>query len=292
MTTGYRDYHVHYYADGCAHAEMTLPNIAAEASRLGINEVCVLKHYSQALPNNEAVWVCWKRIIPAQFAAFIQDIRSFAVPAGMRMLAGVETELVNDDGDINIPPEESAQLDAIILSVHWWPHMALAKPDPSLLPGNIEASPAEALAAWRATVQAVGAEVLLANLVTAYVRAIERHPRVCVLGHMFDGLLPLRSYAVPVDALDDARLITIMDPLFRACASRQVLWELTPDAVVHPALLTAAHVRGVRFCATADAHFLQTPGWGNLHRHATAEAFLDQYRLTRGKLEVDMVTHP
>lgn len=47
------DYHVHYFVDGYAHEEMTLANIEREAVRLGLEEVCVLKHYSQELPNGE-----------------------------------------------------------------------------------------------------------------------------------------------------------------------------------------------------------------------------------------------
>jgi len=287
MRTGYRDYHVHYFADMCAHDEMTLPNIAAEARRLGIDGVCVLKHYSHTLPNGEAVWVCWKRIIPEQFSAFIRDIRTFQAPAGLRMLAGVETELVDDTGTINIPAEDSAQLDAAILSVHWLPRMAVAAPDPALTPGNNPQAPPEVLAAWNATVHAVGAEALLDNLMTAYVRALEGNPCVRVLGHMFDGLFPLRAFNVPVDDIADTRLTAIMDPLFRACANGQVLWELSPEEIVRPAVLAAAQARGVRFCATADAHFLQTPGWGNMYRHAAAETLIDQYGLTRGRLNTN-----
>jgi len=63
-----------------------------------------------------------------------------------------------------------------------------------------------------------------------------------------------------------------------------VLWELTPAPVERPAILRRADALGVRFCATADAHFLQTPGWANLYDHAKAEAVIDEFGLTRGEL--------
>jgi len=281
---GLRDYHVHYFADDCSHAEMTLANIEREAARLGFDTVCVLKHYSHALPNGQAAWVHWKRIVPEQFAAFLQDIRAYKSSSGLRMLAGVETELVDDAGTINITAEDAAQLDAAILSVHWLPRMATATPDPALIPGQLADSPVAAVQAWRAAVEARGVEAILANFVSAYVRAIERNPKVRVLGHMYDGLLPLRAYAVPVDALPDDRLIVLMEPLMKACASHRVLWELTPEAIERPAILRQAGALGVRFCATADAHFLQTPGWANLSLHARAEAVIDEYGLMHGEL--------
>jgi len=281
---GLRDYHVHYFADGCAQPEMTLDNIEREAARLGFDAVCVLKHYSHTLPNGQAAWVHWKRIVPGQFDAFLRDIRAYRPAAGLRMFAGVETELVDDAGAINIPAEEAARLDAAILSVHWLPRMGTATPDPSLIPGRLADSPGEAVASWREAMESAGAEAILANFVSAYVRAIERNPGVRVLGHMYDGLLPLRAYEVPVDELTDDCLTDLMKPLMIACAERGVLWELTPAPVERPAILRRADALGVRFCATADAHFLQTPGWANLYDHAKAEAVIDEFGLTRGEL--------
>jgi len=122
-TSGKVDYHIHYFVDGCASDEMTLPNIAAEAVRIGLEEIGILKHYSQELPNKETKWVSWKRIIPKQFVDFLTDIRSFHSPAGLHILAGVETELLNDQGKINIPQSDIDKLDFINLSVHWLPDL-------------------------------------------------------------------------------------------------------------------------------------------------------------------------
>jgi len=285
ITAGLSDYHVHYYADPCSHPEMTLANIDAEAVRLGLSEICVLKHYSAALPNGQDSWVHWKRIVPEQFARFLQDIHSYRSATGIRMLAGVETELVDDAGTINIPRQDAEKLDAVILSVHWLPRMATAAPAPALVPGALDQGPPDLVAAWHAQLRACGTEAILANFIAAYVRAIERNPKVLVLGHMFDGLLPLRNFAVPVDDLSDACVLALMEPLLRCCAQQQVLWELTPEPAKRPAILKRANALGVRFCATADAHFLQTPGWANLRDHARAESYLNSLGLRRGVLK-------
>jgi histidinol phosphatase-like PHP family hydrolase len=278
------DYHVHYYADACAHAEMTLANIEREAIELGLAEVCVVKHYSRELPNGDASWVHWKRVVPDQFTAFLEDFRSHKSTGRVRLLSGVETELLDDTGQVNIPVAEAMKLDAAILSVHWLPRMEVISADPVLVPGSIEKGPSDIVTAWKERIAACGTEAILENFVSAYVHAINKNPKVLVLGHMFDGLLPLRSYGVPVDGLSDDRLIGLMEPLMVACADRGVLWELTPGPVKRTAILEKANRLGVRFCATADAHFLHEEGWAHLRDHAKAEKYLSLLGLTSGNL--------
>ncbi len=281
---GLRDYHVHYFLDGCAHEEMTLANIEREAARLGIEEVCVVKHYSHELPNGKDSWVFWKRINPDQYASFLKDIRAYQASSQIRMLAGVETEIVDDCGKVNIPAEEAARLDALILSVHWLPRMKILTADPAIIPGNIAESPPDIVADWRESIRKCGVEAILGNFVEAYVRAMEHNPRVLVLGHMIDGLWPLRNYEVPVDDLSNEKLNALMEPLMMACAEKQVLWELTSESVKcvkRPSVLKRANALGVRFSATADAHFLQTDGWANLRDHSKAEEYISSLGLAK-----------
>jgi len=142
------DYHVHYFTDSCVADEMTLQNISAEAVRLGLEEICILKHYSKQLPNKQGMWVSWKRIVPKQFDAFLKDIRSFSSPNELRMLAGVETELLDYTGKINIPKCDIAKLDVVSLSVHWFPNLEFLPVDPILCPSDIGKNSAEAAAHW------------------------------------------------------------------------------------------------------------------------------------------------
>ncbi len=278
------DYHVHYHVDGCAHDEMTLPNIAAEAVRLGLDEVCVLKHYSRELPNGGDEWVHWKRVVPGQFDAFLTDIRAFQPISPIRMLAGVETEIIDDAGTLNTPAGQAAKLDALVLSVHWLPTMETITPDPALIPGNIAGSDPETAYAWRNRVAEIGPAEIVRNLALAYANAITRNPGPKVLGHMYDGLFPLRNYDVPVDDLSDDELCELMAPLMAACAETGALWELMPTRVKRPAILAHANALGVRFTATVDAHMLQTDGWANLRDHDQAETYLASLGLTRGRI--------
>lgn len=285
ISSGRCDYHVHYFVDGCAHKEMTLANIEREAVRLGLEEVCVLKHYSQELPNGEDLWVNWKRIIPEQFASFLEDIRAYQTSSRVSMLAGVETEIVDDSGKVNIPEKDANRLDALILSVHWLPRMEILTADPAMNPWEPDKSPPGVVACWRSRVRECDTETVVQNLVSAYIRAIEHNPKVLVLAHMSDGLEPLRSYEVSVDEISDDKLNALMEPLMETCAEKQVLWELTPTPVKRPSILKRANALGVRFSATADAHFLQTDGWANLRDHFNAEKYISSLGLTKATIK-------
>jgi len=282
ISPGKCDYHVHYFADRCAHEEMTVANIEREAVRLGLEEVCVVKHYSQELPNGEDAWVAWKRIVPEQFDSFLEDIRTYQTSGHVSMLAGVETEIVDDSGKVNIPEEDANKLDTLILSVHWLPRMDILTADPSMNPWKPDKSPPGVVAHWRSRVRECDAEAVVRNLISAYIRAIEHNPKALVLAHMGDGLNPLRSYEVPVDELSDSKLKALMEPLMKTCAGKQVLWELTSTPVKRPSILKRANALGVRFSATADAHFLQTDGWANLRDHDKAEDYINSLGLTKG----------
>jgi histidinol phosphatase-like PHP family hydrolase len=284
MTAPQRDYHVHYFVDGCAGDEMTLAGIEAEALRLGLEEICVLKHYSREMPNGEATWAYWKRIIPEQFEDFLKDIRGYQRHAGLPMLCGVESEIVDDKGRINISGTDADRLDAVVLSVHWLPLMDAVSVDPSYIPFGQAKCSATVVSAWFAELRRAGVEAIVENLVLAYVNAIAANPKVCVLGHMYDGLLPLRTYGVPVDDLPDAELVRLMEPLMHACVRGQVVWELKDEPVERPCILIRANELGVTFCATADAHNLALDAWGNLAEHHRAEEYISSCGLQRGSI--------
>jgi len=285
------DYHVHYHVDGCAHDEMTLANIAAEATRLGLDEIAVLKHYTSALPNGEGEWVYWKRVRPEQFEAYLADIRSFEPPESLRILAGTESEILDDAGTIAIPPADQEKLDAVVLTVHWLPTMESLPAGAALLAGGPGGADATDAAQWQRIAAGLDARAVLENYVAAYVRAIEANPRVRVLGHMGDGLGPLRAAGIDLDAVEVDACVRCMEPLMRACASHRVLWELTEAAVAAPAILRRADRLGVRFSATADAHCLAAGTWGYLRDRHRAEARIDEYGLTRGVICLDTDPH-
>ncbi len=292
MSSSICDYHVHYFLDGCVHEEMTLSNIEREAIRLDLDEICVLKHYSQELPNGEDVWVNWKRGVSEQFASFLEDIRAYQASARISMLAGVETELMDDKGRVNISAEDADKLDALNLSVHWLPRMETLTADPALNPWHPEKSPPSVAADWENRVKACDTAAVVQNLASAYIRAIEENSKVLVLAHMGDGLDPLRSYGVPVDELSDDKLNALMKPLMQTCAKNQILWELTPEPVKRPSILKRASAVGVRFTATADAHFLQADGWAHLRDHFKAEEYISSLGLIKGTIKKTQQINP
>ena len=207
------------------------------------------------------------------------DIRS---SSEIRILADVETELLDGAGKINICKCDMDKLDIVSLSVHWLPDMKVLRIDLVLWLGDLGRNCPEAAVHWREQVKDIGTEAILENFVLAYMLAIEHNSKVCVLAHMFDGLRPLRKYEVMVDGLGKSKLIELMEPLMKVCAEKHILWELTPSPAICEFILKRANEIGVHFSATADAHFLQTDGWANLRGHDKAEAYINSLGLIKG----------
>jgi hypothetical protein len=165
--------------------------------------------------------------------------------------------------------------------------MTICPFDHKLWPGDLGKNSQTAADRWREKIRTVDIEAVMARYVQSYVLAIECNPRVRVLGHMGDGLVPMRSFEIPVEKLGEKRLLHMMEPLFRACAKSKVLWECTAQPVQFPSVLHRANEIGVHFSATADAHFLKPEGWANLRDHAKAEEYIGSLGLTKGVLFTD-----
>ena len=284
------DYHVHYYIDGCAADEMTFPNIEKKALELGLDEISVLKHHSRRMPNGEAVWVCWKRVKPDEWQRYLDEYAAYR-PEKLTIHSGVESELCGEDGEINISDEEAAKIDMVALSVHYMPDLDglkmdfLLYPDLNVCPEQNNEEGRRELARWREKAAAFGAENAVKGLVNGYCNAIRAHKKVRTLSHMYDGLLPLRTYTFDVDALGEKRCIELFEPLFAVMRDNEVRWELTGGAVRFPGILRRADEMGVRFIATADAHFLDG-GWGPFTHHDEAEAVIDRLGLHRARVSL------
>ena len=279
------DYHVHYYIDGCASDDMKLRNIEEEAIKLGLDEICVLKHYSKQLPNNLDLWVYWKKVKIEQFNSFLCDINEYRKTAKINMFSGVETEIIDDLGNINITKEDSAKLDALVLSVHWLPKLSTINIPHELRPHQLDTSPQEVVDEWLYQLTKVNVEDIVENFIFAYVKAIENNSMPLVLGHMYDGLHPLFGYQIPVDNIPEKKLLDIFKPLFRICSERNVLWELHSERVKYSSILHKANECGVKFTATADAHSLYNLDGGmNITKHDEAEDYIKSLGLNKGTM--------
>ena len=284
------DYHVHCRFDGCAAADMTLAAVYAEAVKAGLREICVVKHYSHELPNKADVWVNWKRTQPADFDAYLEEFAATPQPAGLRVLSGVETELVSAGGDINIPDAQAARIDVVLVSNHWIPDApGLSRAwQPLLGEGKLPcAMRPEDLGPWLAALRETGPEPYVRAVCDGNANAVRRHPKARVLAHLGDaGLHVLRAFRVPADDLSDDRLLERAEPVMRACIEHQALWELTPEVPRRTNLVREANRRGVAFTGTVDAHFLANASWGHtVAQHDAVEETIRSLGVTRGALK-------
>ncbi len=227
MVRSMNDYHIHLCLDSCAKPEMTFENIEKVVLNVGLKEICILKHYSLYLPNARDSWIFWKRIKKEAFDSFIEQIAIRKKSFKLKLLSGVETELVDCKGTINIPQEDVEKLDVVVLSVHWLPRLEVITAHSQLDPYHPHKTDQALLAEWDEEVSKVGSELILENFVKTYVKAIEANAKLLVLGHMYDGMLPLRQYRIPVDDISVKKLCEIFTPLFKICSEKGVLWELS-----------------------------------------------------------------
>ena len=284
------DYHIHCNHDYCADSSMTLSAVYDAALEAGLQEICVLKHYSHELPNGEDSWVNWRRTKPEAFEAFLDAFRSTPVPEGLKVLSGVETEVLSDDGTVNIPDAAMEPLDLVLASNHWMPKGQGIGQEwiPLLTEKKMPASMAsDDLIPWLETVKINGPLPYARALCNGNANAILKNPKVRVIPHFDDGFYCLRSFCIPVDDLSDDTLQEVTTPVVDACLETGALWEITPGGygrrthVIHE-----ASRRGVRFTGTVDAHFLRAPQWGyGIIDHHKVEAVIRMAGLTRGMRE-------
>ena len=284
------DYHVHYYLDGCANPEMTLENIDREARKMGLEEISVLKHYSAALPNGEQDWVSWHVVRDDQYERFLRETDEYKPAEGLSVLRGVETELVNSKGDINIPDDKMAPVDTVALSVHYLPDFDkvtekfLYHPRAQQELFETDAGAAKDLKRWHEQVRDIGSAYFVEELVKGYVNAFARHKKILQASHMYDGLFPLRDYQIPYQELGEKKIIELMEPLMAAMVRYNVMWELLPEPIGNENILRRANEMGVRFIASADGHSMHGT-WGRFTDHNEAEEMITRLGLRKGVYE-------
>ncbi|MBQ3080372.1 MAG: hypothetical protein IJC48_10315 [Clostridia bacterium] len=287
ITPGKADYHIHYYIDGCAKKEMTFENIERASREMGLTEIAVLKHYSECMPNGKSDWAAWHTVKEEEFERYLKEFREYTQKEGLIIHSGVETELVDDKGRINIGKEAQDKIELIALSVHYMPEMEKIKPPflyhPAMDKKKLEEdeNAKKELKRWKELIEDLGCEYFIAGIVNGYISAIRNNPKIRQLSHMYDGLYPLRTYYVPYERIPEKRLIEMMEPLMKAMTEHDVLWELTCDNAGCEGILKRADEMGVRFVATSDAHMFEG-AWGRFSDHIAAERYIESLELTKG----------
>lgn len=269
-----KDFHIHFHLDACGAPEMTMENIERACIELGIDEACIVKHYSARMPNGKNDWICWHVTAGDALERFLAEYRAYA-PSQVKFHCGVETELLNDRGDINIPLSDQAKVDIVQCSIHFMidteklPMTLMLYPDLNFTPEHNNEDGRRQLAEWKEKVDSVGAEYLISAVANGYRNAIIRNPGIKSLSHMADGMKALRLYLVDVASVPVSRQVEIFEPLMKLMAERNIFWEIA-DEPAEKAIIRRAHELGVTFTATADGHQLHE-GWGPLSRHINAE---------------------
>jgi len=268
---------------------MTFPNIEARSNELGLDEITVLKHYSENMPNKKPDWICWHQIKKTEWEQYLDEFSKYTSKS-IIIHSGVETELVNEKGDINIPLSEQEKIDMCALSVHYMinldnlPMDFMLYPDLNFCPSFNNDEGKRQKEEWRAKALSFGADKALEGLVNGYINAVKRYPKIKTMAHMYDGIHPLRTYLFEPDMLTKQKQVEILEPLMKTAKEYGVLWELIGNSVVNEDVLIRANEIGVKFCATADGHMLYD-GWGPMTHHNKAEEIIDRLKLNRGIIE-------
>ncbi len=273
------DYHVHYYLDACAAQEMTLPNIDDMANRLGLEEIAVLAHCSAVLPGGQQDWGFWHRLNEERFETYIRELEGFRSRHGLRILTGVETELVDSAGHIAVTPRVEQAVDMIALSLHYLPRLDIIPWMPDEYPQSLHTQALkDQFAAWRQEMGArLNTQQVLAAVVEAYCAAICRNPKVRTLAHCDDIEHTLKWYGFSYDGIPEQELTALIEPLMRTAAQHDVLWEITGDCPARPMFARAKEL-GVKFTCTTDAHMLDS-SWGPFTAWPRVSAHLQEMGL-------------
>jgi histidinol phosphatase-like PHP family hydrolase len=276
------DYHIHCYLDECSHPDMTLPNIDYYSFLAGLNEIAVLKHFSESLPNGKDSWFMWKRIDFKDFITFLKEVRFYKSQYGIIFKAGVETELLDEEGNINIPKEYHSFLDFISLSTHFMIEYYDFHTPSDIFP--MEMGSNKKVQVWTKKANAYGLINLIRGLVRGYIKAIQKNPKIKVLSDLHDGLFLFREYyQLNVDTVPMEEIVQEFIPLFKILVEKKILWEININRISNFEILDAANKMGVAFTAATDAHNL-SDGKYNILNHNKIEQTIVANNLRRGKL--------
>jgi putative hydrolase len=225
LVTG--DHHVHStFSDD---AVSTLEENVAAAVAAGLSTVRLVDHVRR-----DTAWV----------PQFLTAVAALEVPDGLTVLTGVETKVVTTAGDLDLPPLPPG-IDRVVIADHQFPGV-----DGPLTPSTVAARMADG---WRA-------DDVLDDLVTALVRAMERHPGN-QLAHCF-SLLP--KIGLSEDQLGEERL----GVWARAAAATDTLVEVNEKwDCPSPAALRAVLAAGGQLVASTDSHRADDVGrYDRVHR--------------------------
>ncbi|MBI4830049.1 MAG: hypothetical protein HY801_00525 [Candidatus Lindowbacteria bacterium] len=265
------DWHVHYFRDGCAEPEMSVPSILRTAQGRGITELGLLGRFVNRRVIRDIAY--WMDPNPKFFDYLRYDLfcnspalsdnpsagEKTSIP---RVLIGAEVDINTIEGDLSITSEQAARIDFVMAGIHW----------PPTLPPHIDyidlKDPGRLVETYCSynSVRAEDFSVkrLIADMFTSMIRAVERNPCINILAHPAGFATRLGPYCAEIDASG------WFEKLAAALTVHAVAYELnsttlrkySPDVLakfVKPLVRTCARA-GATFAIGSDAHRLKEVG--------------------------------
>ena len=203
------DYHTH---TNYTHGESSIEENVAQAENLGLKEIAITEHS----------YLGANHIKPGDLKNMREDIEKIRDKYNVKILFGIEANLISSDGDIDISDEELKDLDLVVLGFHKFSKVGFKEFFKFVLPNLLNKKPTKKQ---------------IERNTQAYLKAMDKH-RVSILAHL--------GYAGC--AVDYVRLA-------QECVKRNIYIELNGKRINFGEKdIKAMIATGVKFVIDSDAH--------------------------------------
>ena len=228
------DYHTH---TTYTHGRSTIEENVAQAENLGLKEIAITEHCYKA-------HYCIKR---GDLGKMRQDIDAIKDKYKVKILLGIEANLISRDGDVDITDEELEGLDLVVLGFHKFTRVKFAEFFKFVLPNLLRRKPSKKQ---------------IERNTQAYIRAMDKH-RVSILAHL--------GYAGC--SVDCVRLA-------EECVKRNIYIELNGKRINFTKEdIDGMIATGVKFIIDSDAHHKY-----NVGKNHRAFNLIEKYNIPREQI--------
>ena len=203
------DYHVH---TTYTHGISTIEENVAQAENLGLKEIAITDHG----------YLGKNHILPGDLDKMREDIKKIKDKYKVKILLGIEANLMSRAGDIDVSDEELSKLDLVVLGFHRLSKVTIKEFFKFVLPNLIRKRPTKKQ---------------IERNTQAYINAMDKH-RVSIIAHL--------GYAgCKVDYVKIAK----------ECAKRNIYIELNGKRInFNEEEFKSMAQTGVKFIIDSDAH--------------------------------------
>lgn len=203
------DFHTH---TTYTHGKSTIEENVAQAENLGLQAIAITEH----------AYNSHYHIKPGDMEKMRNDIDSIKDKYNVKILLGIETNLISRNGDIDVPDEELKNLDLVILGFHKFSKVKISEFFRFVLPNLLRKKPSKKQ---------------VERNTNAYLKAMDKH-RISILAHL--------NYAgCYVDA----------ERLAKECVKRNIFIELNGKRInFSKSDIEKMVATGVKFIINSDAH--------------------------------------